>query len=133
MSTIEIKFSRIATEPEIDARRQETLAYLRHVSVEEPEEIQLDDEHIRYLKAVRDYPDMRAIDRDRFLGYKSVGYRQVMLRKRLGKGDELKNVVGLGFIRAEQVNPPGRGHGYTQLVITEKGLRFLEQIEIGPK
>lgn len=124
MSTIEIKFSRIASESEIQERRQETLAYLRHV--EEPQEIELDDEHIRYLKAVRDYPDMRAIDRDRFLGYKSVGYRQVMLRKRLGKGDELKNVVGLGFIRAEQVNPPGRGHGYTQLVITEKGLRFLE-------
>ena len=129
MSTIEIKFSRIATESEIKQRRRETLAYLRHV--EEPEDIELDEEHIRYLKAVRDYPDMRAGDRDELLGYDrlKLGGKQTKIRKRLGKGND--KIQGLNLIREEMINPPGRGNGYTKLVMTENGLRFLQQLEIG--
>ncbi len=113
-----------ATDAEIEKRRRETLAYLRH---EEPEDIKLDDEYIRYLMAVRDYSEMRAGDRDELLGYDRHGGKQSNIRKCLGKGND--KIQGINLIREELINPPGRGNGYTKLIMTEKGLRFLDRLE----
>ena len=66
MSLTSSKFSRIGTESEIEERRRRTLAYLRHV--EEPQDIELTPDELRYMRAIRVYPDMRAIKRDGVLG-----------------------------------------------------------------
>ena len=55
-----------ASDAEVERCRRETLAYL--LRVEEPEELQVSLEEIRYMQAIRDHPEMRAIKRDEMLG-----------------------------------------------------------------
>ena len=96
-----------ATDVEIEQRRRETLAYLR--PVEEPKEMDVSPEELRYLQAIREYPDMRVIKRDEMLGVR--GGSGGRMRKKL-RGEPFK------LIEESLVSPGGRGHAYTQLYLT---------------
>ena len=99
-----------ASDPETEQCRRETLKYLHHV--EEPEELDVSPEEIQYMQAIK---------------------RDEMLDVRGGSGGRMrKKLCGepLKLIEARLVSPGGRGNAYTQLYLTERGERFLHQIDV---
>lgn len=103
------------SDAEIEECRRETLEYL--LRVEGPEGLDVTPEEIIYMQAIRDHPEMGAVERDE------------MLDVRRGSGGRMrKKLCGepLKLIEQRLVSPGGRGNNYTQLYLTERGERFLD-------
>ena len=105
-----------ATEAEIEDRRHTTLKYLAHIVM--PENSELSPKLVEYMRAVRDYPDMKATRRDEVLGVR--GGAGVRPRKKL---------KALQLMGERLVSPGGHGNNYTELYLTDRGLKLLSQLE----
>lgn len=129
MNYADFKFSRIATERELEEREEETA---RVLTVAEPVVVydpttkpparadELDERLLEYLRAVHEHDRMPVSLRDELLGISAgTGHRiRALLKKE-------------GLVREYQASCGNRGRNFKDLRLTEKGMMMLQKLGNG--